>query len=193
MKLTIKYLKKYWLELALFILLLVVTINSNPAVRFPNTGPSPASNSQSLAPESGMFFNPTSGNFKIGDLITVSVLLDSTKVPINAMEGEIVFPTDKLEVKSISTADSINTLWIPVNPYLSTTTNTIIFSGGMLNPGFLGIGGNILTLVFRAKASGVANLKFIDASMLADDGLGTSLTIQNQPASFNIASSTIKS
>ena len=192
MKYITKYLKRYWLELALFFLLLALTINYNPPVRFPDTGPKPTPNLQSEAPISGMFFSPMSGDLKIGDLVTISVLLDSTVIPINAMEGEIIFSTDKLEMESISTVGSINTLWIPVSPYLSTTTNRIIFSGGMLNPGFLGIGGDIITLVFRAKASGTASLKFINASMLADDGLGTSLTIQNQPASFTIVSSTIK-
>ncbi len=171
--------------------LLLVVYNFNTIAYLLTSNKNVLVNIRADALETRMFFSPASGVYKPGDLIAVSVLLDSTKSAINAMEGEIVFPTDKLEVKSISTKNSIDTFWIPVNPYFSTTTNTIIFAGGLPTPGFLGIAGNILTIVFRAKAAGSVELSLINTLVLANDGLGTTITVPNQLASFSIVTPAI--
>lgn len=186
MVLAIEHLKKHWLVLVVSFLLLGVIFNFNTIVYLITRDKNVGTNTRADALETRMFFAPASGNYKMGDLIAVSILLDSTKDAINAVEGEIVFPTDKLKIKSISTTGSINTFWIPVDPYFSTTTNTIIFSGGLPTPGFLGIAGNILTVVFQAKATGLIELALINTSVLANDGLGTAVAVPNQLASFSV-------
>lgn len=186
MNLAVEHLKKHWLVLVVSFLALGIIFNFNTIAYLVIRDKNVEVNIRADALETRMFFAPASGVYKPGDLIAVSVLLDSTKSAINAMEGEIVFPTDKLEIKSISTKNSIDTFWIPVNPYFSTTTNTIIFAGGLPTPGFLGIAGNILTVVFRAKAAGSVELSLINTIVLANDGLGTTITVPNQLASFSI-------
>ena len=182
----IEHLKKHWLVLVVCILLLGIVLNFNTIAYLLTRDKNVGVNIRADALETRMFFAPASGNYETGNLIAVSILLDSTKDVINAVEGEIVFPTDKLEIKSISTINSINTFWIPVSPHFSTSTNTIIFSGGLPTPGFLGIAGNILTVVFQAKASGPIELKLVNTSVLANDGLGTTVIVPNQLASFSI-------
>ncbi|MCR4264453.1 MAG: dockerin type I domain-containing protein [Candidatus Roizmanbacteria bacterium] len=184
--LAVEHLKKHWLVLAISFLLLLVVFNFNTVAYLLTRDRNVETTIRADALETRMYFSPASGVFKPNDLIAVSVLLDSTKDPINAVAGEIVFPTDRLEIKSISTKNSINTLWVPVTPYFSTTTNTIIFSGGLPTPGFLGIAGNILTVVFRAKTAGLIELSLINTNVLANDGLGTAIIVPNQRANFSI-------
>lgn len=193
MSLAVEHLKRHWLVLLVSFLLLGIIFNFNTIAYLLTRDKNIETTIRADTLETRMFFSPASGVYKPGDLIAVSILLDSTKSAINAMEGEIVFPTDKLEVKSISTKNSIDTFWIPVNPYFSTTTNTIIFAGGLPTPGFLGIAGNILTIVFRAKTAGLVELSLINTIVLANDGLGTAINVPNQLASFSIVTPAIVS
>jgi len=186
MNLAVEHLKRHWLVLLISLLLLGIIFNFNTIAYLLTRDKNIETTIRADTLETRMFFSPASGVYKPGDLIAVSVLIDSTKSAINVMGGEIVFPTDKLEIKSISTKNSINTLWIPVDPYFSTTTNTIIFAGGLPTPGFLGIAGNILTIVFRAKTAGSVKLSLINTSVLTNDGLGTAIDVPNQLASFNV-------
>ncbi|MFH1235349.1 MAG: dockerin type I domain-containing protein [Parcubacteria group bacterium] len=186
MNLAVEHLKRHWLVLLISIFLLGVIFNFNTIAYLLTRDKNVETTIRADALETRMYFSPASGVYKPGDLIAVSVLLDSTKSAVNAMEGEVVFPTDKLEIKSISTKTSIDTLWVPANPYFSTSTNTIIFAGGLPTPGFLGIAGNIITIIFRAKVAGSVELSLIHTKVLANDGLGTVIIVPNQLASFAI-------
>ena len=55
----------------------------------------------------------------------------------------------------------------------------------------MGIAGNILTLVFRAKAAGPVALVLTKTSVLANDGLGTSVVVPDQPANFMVVKSKV--
>ena len=184
--LAVGYLRKHWLLIVVCFFLLLVVYNFNTIVYLLTSNKNVETTIRADALQTRMYFSPASGDYNTGDLIAVSVLLDSTKDAVNTVGGEIAFPTDKLAIKSISTKNSIDTFWVPVNPYFSTTTNTIIFSGGLPTPGFLGIAGNVLTVVFQAKAPGSVELSLINTSTLANNGLGTALTVPNQLADFNI-------
>jgi len=55
--------------------------------------------------------------------------------------------------------------------------------GGLPNPGFSGSNGQIISIVFVAKKAGTASVVMSDASVLANDGLGTDvLTVQGSAA-----------
>ncbi|MCD4760678.1 hypothetical protein K8R42_02150, partial [bacterium] len=60
------------------------------------------------------------------------------------------------------------------------------FEGIVLNPGYTGSAGKILTVGFRTKASGTANLTFSSGSVLANDGQGTNILTGMGSASFAI-------
>lgn len=186
MGLAIEHLKKHWLSLVIGFFLLGIILNFNTIAYFVTRDKNVVENIQADALKTRMFFAPASGSFRTGDLIAISVRLDSTRTPINVVGGEIVFPVDKLEIKSISTKDSINTFWIPTDPHFSTTTNTIMFFGGLASPGFLGIGGNVLTVVFQAKVPGSIELSLTNTSILANDGLGTAVAVPSQLANFSV-------
>jgi len=120
-----------------------------------------------------LFLSPASGSFAKGRTFTVSVYVASSDQAMNAVSGIISFPHDKLEVVSLSKVGSIITQWMPGEPGFSNTAGTIHFEGIIFNPGFKGKQGKILGITFKAKNTGTANLSVSDASVLANDGMGT--------------------
>lgn len=132
-----------------------------------------------------LYFSPSSGNFNVGQNFLVGIYVASPDQSINAIESEIIFSSDKLEVLSLSKSNSILNFWVE-EPYFSNSEGKIKFSGVVLNPGFIGSSGKILTLNFKAKSSGFSNLKINSASVLANDGLGTNVLKNISGAQFNL-------
>ncbi|MDO8522778.1 MAG: cohesin domain-containing protein [bacterium] len=126
------------------------------------------------AASASLYLSPNAGSYTIGNTFSVEIKLNSGGVAINAADGTLVFNPDKIEVKSISKAGSVFSLWVQ-EPAFSNSLGTIIFAGGKPSPGFTGASGIIMTITFKAKASGTANLSFASGSILADDGLGTNV------------------
>lgn len=73
-------------------------------------------------------------------------------------------------------------------PSFSNSNGTVNFEGIVLNPGFTGEAGKILTINFKAKAVGEAALTFFSASVLANDGEGTNILTTLGQANFNLTS-----
>lgn len=135
--------------------------------------------------------SPNSGSYKVGDTIKVSVLINTNGVPVNATEDSIKFSTDTLKLVSISKGGSIITNWI-VDPAFSNSAGTASLIGGILGGnGYSGGAGLVATLTFKATAIGVANVSFISASILANDGNGTELISGKGTATFNISASVV--
>lgn len=126
---------------------------------------------------------PASGVFMVGDEFSVAVLLDSPQKAMNAAEAKIIFPPDTLEVLNISIKASLFSLWIK-EPIFSNKGGTIVFVGGLPNPGFLGTQGLIMEIVFRVKRGGNAELAIRDAEILANDGFGTSIFKESRGAAY---------
>ncbi|MFC1789503.1 cohesin domain-containing protein [Patescibacteria group bacterium] len=128
-----------------------------------------------------LLISPESDSFSVGSNFEVYLNIVTEGVLINAAQGKISFPTDKLEVVNISKDDSVFSIWAE-EPNYSNKEGKISFTGGLPSPGFSDKG-NILKIVFRAKESGDFKLFFSDeAKVLANDGLGTNvLTFLNIP------------
>lgn len=129
-----------------------------------------------------LFLQPDKGKFVLDKDFPVRVKL-TTNTAINASEAEIYFPADKLEATSISFEGSIFSLWV-VEPVCSNIDGTIQFSGILPNPGFQGEKGEILTITFRPKEKGEAQVNFGQALVLANDGKGTNILQESKGASF---------
>ena len=131
-----------------------------------------------------LFLSPGSGSFIVGDAFSVEVELDTAGIPVNAAQATIYFPLDRLEVLNISKESSVFTLW-PEEPEFSNFSGEISFSGGTPHPGFSGIG-NIITINFKAKEEGMANLALGEGRVLADDGKGTNILVFLKEAKYFI-------
>lgn len=132
-----------------------------------------------------LYFSPTSGSYEVGSVFPVSVYLTSSTESMNAASGVVSFPVENLEVVSLSKTNSIFSLWIK-EPSFSNTNGTINFEGIILNSGYTGTSGKILTVNMKAKKAGTINMNFSSASILANDGKGTNITSDIGTAQFTL-------
>ena len=78
---------------------------------------------------------PAAGSYLVGHTFTVGIDVFSPDVAMNAAQGAVSFPANKLSVISLSKADSIMDLWVQ-DPSFSNRDGTINFGGVAVNPGF---------------------------------------------------------
>ncbi len=117
------------------------------------------------------YLSPAAGDYDRTFVVTVYA---STDQALNAVSGTIDYPAGLMRVSSISKSGSIVNLW-PVEPSFSNATGTISFEGVVLNPGYLGSSGKVLSIVFVPIKEGSAVVTFKSANVLANDGNGTSI------------------
>lgn len=118
--------------------------------------------------------SPSIVNVSAGQSFTVRVLASSPDQAMNAVQGTLAFPVGLLSVVSVSKANSIINLWVQ-EPSFSNQDGVVNFQGVVVNPGFQGNAGDIIDVVFDAKATGQAALSFSSGSILANDGQGTNI------------------
>ena len=118
-------------------------------------------------------FSKPAASYNVGSTFSLSIFVESPDQAMNAASAAISYPSDKLEVVSLSKSGSIITLWAE-EPSFSNGNGTISFEGVVMNPGYTGTG-RLLTVTFRAKAPGQANASFSSGSVLANDGQGTNI------------------
>ena len=143
--------------------------------------------SESCAAGASLYLSPASKSYNIGQSFTVSVFVSSAEQAMNAAQGTISFPADKLSVISISKSGSVVSLWTQ-EPSFSNGAGTINFEGIVLNPGFTGSAGKMISINFTTKAAGDAIVSFSSGSILANDGKGTSILAGFGNARFNVES-----
>lgn len=132
-----------------------------------------------------LYVTPSTGAFAVGQTFSVSVYVSSPDQTMNAASGIISFPSDKLQAISLLKDSSIMNLWVQ-EPSFSNTAGTINFEGVSLNPGFIGLTGKVLTVVFKVKAVGAGALAFTQGSVLANDGLGTNILENTAGANLSL-------
>ncbi len=128
-------------------------------------------------------FVPAVGEYSVGSTFSVDVTAGSSETALNAVSGTVTYPRELIEVVSITKTASIASLWVQ-DPTYSNQQGTLQFEGVVLNPGFTGVSGKVLTVTFRVKSIGNANLTFSSGSILANDGLGTEILTQKGTAKF---------
>lgn len=123
--------------------------------------------------------------FALEEEFAVSVFLNTNGEPINALEGEIVYPANLLELKEVRDGNSVINLWIE-KPH-SVAGNTIVFSG--ITPGgYNGDHGLLLTAIFRTKTSGSGAVVLSKTAALVADGAGTPAPMSTGSFNFSVSS-----
>lgn len=140
-----------------------------------------------VANAASLYFSPASGSYAAGKTFNAGVYVSSAEQAMNAASGVISFPSDKLEVISLSKSGSIFSLWV-LEPTFSNGSGVINFEGIVLNPGFSGSGGKIMTINFKVKSAGQASLNFSSGSILANDGAGTNILGGLGSANYQLSS-----
>lgn len=112
--------------------------------------------------------------YQVGETFNLNVIVQSPGQAINAVSGSVAFPPGRLRVVSVAKNNSIVSLW-PAEPSFDNNTGVIHFEGVILNPGFAGAAGPIVTVQFKASAAGPALVSLTDGAVLANDGQGTNV------------------
>ena len=97
----------------------------------------------------------------------------SAHVPVNAIDVEIQFSPDKVEIISVDKAQSVLTVWTQ-EP--TVTGSMITLGGGTFRRGFVGEH-LVATIKAEAKVNGVTEFLVSDAQLLAGDGRGTPVSV----------------
>lgn len=129
---------------------------------------------------------PTAGTFEVGGLVDVSFVVDTGGQTINAVQADVTFPADKLQVVNPVASTSFISLWVTAPSY-SNTDGTLSFQGGLPTPGIKTSGGVISTVTFRIKAAGTATIRYAPTSrILLNDGSGTNILASTGTADFTL-------
>ncbi len=134
-----------------------------------------------------LYLTTSTNSVKVGELVTIRALVNTQNKTINNAEAAIIFNKDLVEVISLTTRNTIFTLWVE-QPNFSNSSGRITFNGGLPNPGYTGGGGEIVSVTFRAKAQGTAAFSFAGAAVRENDGLGTDIFSGQGTVSVAIAS-----
>ena len=139
---------------------------------------------QAGAQSASVYLSPYSGTFFVGNTFNVSIFVNTEESQINAVEINLKFPPDVLQVTSPTAGSSFISIWAD-QPAYSNKDGIISFKGGVPNPGIKTYTGLVSTVTFRAKAPGNAVISFLDTSkILLADGKGTNILQSRASAEY---------
>jgi len=120
-----------------------------------------------------IYFEPSGGQYEVGDSVNISVLLDTEGESINAVELGVNVP-QLLRVQGVSKNGSAIQLWVKEPSF---SNNVVSFVGGIPG-GSKGSKVLIGKIITQAGAIGEGGIGFLpDSSVLLNDGQGTKLTL----------------
>lgn len=134
-----------------------------------------------------LYIAPNPENPKTGGNFALAVKVDSLEIPVNAIKGILTYNKERLEIINTSKIGSILNLWVE-EPRFSNVDGKLRFAGGVPKPGFIGNGGTVLLVIFKAKVSGITTVGWEKGEVLAADGKGTNILTNLQNLSFEIES-----
>ncbi len=126
---------------------------------------------------------PSFGSYSIGSTFDVSIILDTQGESVNALQVDLAFPPDMLQIVSPSTGQSIIGIWT-ATPKFDNKNGTMELQGGIPG-GITAKNALVSTVTFRVKAVGTATVRFLDQSkVLLNDGLGTNVLSQTKNGEY---------
>ena len=129
---------------------------------------------QPVSPKTVSFVIPSDSQYRVGEIFPLKIQLTGIEVSINAIQADIGFDKERLEVVDISTKDSFATVFLQKE--MNNELGYARLSGGLPNPGFNAPTGLFGTVYFKGKKAGLAQVYFLDTSLvLANDGKGTNV------------------
>jgi len=136
-------------------------------------------------PKTASFVIPPKGQYRLGEIFPMKIEINNIKNPINALQADIGFEPQKLEVVDISTNDSFANIFIQKE--INNEGGWARLTGGLPNPGFFANSGTFGTVFFKGKAPGLVKIEFLPSSLvLANDGRGTNILKDLPSASYLI-------
>ncbi len=134
-----------------------------------------------------LYFSPSTGTYEIGGTFKIAVKVNSGGEEINAAEGSISYDADILEATGVSKG-SLFMFWT-TEPKAG--GGSIKFGGGNPSP-YKGAAGNVLTISFKAKKLGTAQVRFTSGAVLANDGKGTNILASMGSGNYTVSAKEIE-
>ncbi|MFC1624767.1 cohesin domain-containing protein [Patescibacteria group bacterium] len=136
-------------------------------------------------PKTVSFIIPSKNQYKLGEIFPMKVHITGIQTPINAVQADIGFNPDILEVASISTIESFANVFIQKE--IDNENGFARLTGGLPNPGYFSDHGDFGTVYFKGIQPGVSKVEFLPTSLvLANDGKGTNVIKEYASTSFLI-------
>ncbi|OGF25022.1 hypothetical protein A2331_00535 [Candidatus Falkowbacteria bacterium RIFOXYB2_FULL_34_18] len=129
-----------------------------------------------------LYLTPSTGTHVINSTFRVSVMVNSGGEPINAAEGSISYDTNFLEATAVSKGN-VFMFWT-AEPAIN--GGNIRFGGGSPSP-YTGTAGHVISITFKAKKAGDAQVRFTSGAVLANDGKGTNILASMGSASYKVS------
>lgn len=117
-----------------------------------------------------------------GKQFSVDVMVRAT-TPVNAVDIEIAFPKDQIEIVGIDRGESVLTLWT-ADPKVD--SGVVYLQGGTYQRGFIGEH-KIATINVKALKNGQATFIPKTIRLLAGDGKGTLVPARTDDSAYNTA------
>lgn len=137
------------------------------------------------ATDSALFIAPSQGTFFVGSTFDLSIFLDTKENRINAIEVNLKFPQDILQISTPTTGKSLISEWL-TPPTYSNIDGTVSFKGG-IPEGITTSSGLVSTITFRARSPGQAKIEILGSSkILLADGKGTPISSTNAGGEYQI-------
>ncbi len=139
-----------------------------------------------FAQAASIYFETTQKDIRVGDTFIINVKIDSDKVNINSVDGNIYLETDNnIVVKDFNLANSVFKMWLQ-KPVLSGDKKSISFVGGIPG-GFNDDKVTLFNIIVEAKKEGEINLTTNNVAVYANDGKGTTVPINQQSLNIKIS------
>lgn len=124
------------------------------------------------------------GTVAHGQALEASVSLDTQGASANAVQGEITFPESLFRFGKVIDGGSAVSLW--VDPPQESASGTVDFAG-IMPGGFSGADGALFSFTLLPIAPGTGTIQVATATVLANDGLGSPLSVVLASASVSVA------
>lgn len=112
--------------------------------------------------------------YKIGEIFPIDLNINSNGVSINAVQTDIAFNPDKIEIVKLSLEESFAQIFIQKE--INNEDGYLRVTGGLPSPGFKGDNGHFATVYFKSKEAGLFDIQFLPSSLvLENDGNGTNV------------------
>lgn len=132
-----------------------------------------------------LYFPPLSENPRMGRNFTVTLKTDSLAQKVTAINGELSYSDEKLQIIGISKVGSIVNLWRQ-EPTLRNSSGKIVFQGDVAGSGFIGNGGTVFSIIFKPKSPGVASMLWSGAEAFGDPNKKNNIISNLENLDFSI-------
>ena len=143
-------------------------------------------NAADLVPSAALSVSPAAESVIEGSTFNISVYLDTHRESANTISLDLSFPPDKLNIigQSMGGQSFIST-W--VSPPIYSNADGTMHLAGIVPNGIVTQNGLIISLTFKAIASGDAAIQILPSSqVLANDGMGTPISTEYSNGTYTI-------